>query len=428
MNKRFAIIGALVLGLTVVVAPAHAETCPVLSNGDLFKVPKQSAVYLVNDRNERMYFPNSEVFFTWFNDFKTVREISPLCMENYPLTGGVNYRAGSRLVKTSYSNNVYAIEPGNVRRKIGSADVAAALYGPNWEKSVRVIHENFMLNLTTGEPLASSSLHNGQLVRTTDNPTVYWVRRNALVPIKELSPALQADVRTVSNEILQTRPIESTTATYGEFSQYDPGQKTAAINWQVRMYKKVYEVLDFINGVGADKAPAVTTITGQGDTLYVLYRADQTGYTDWNVKEGTSYEDLAMFLNATGPYADRKPVDQAMFVDRDRLYVYYRGENPKARWAYAPANGLDGLYNFINGLNGNPVARVGTLNGKTEKDPVMYYRQDLTGTGRWGWKRVTNGDITDLRQFLNGLGAYSNPIIDAQAIHNGEDFFIFYRK
>lgn len=428
MKNRLVIISALLLGTSVFGTLAQAETCPVLSNGDLFKIPKQSAVYLVNDRNERMYFPNSEVFFTWFNDFKTVREISPLCMENYPLAGGVNYRAGSRLVKTSYSNNVYAIEPGNIRRKLASAEVASALYGPNWEKSVRVIHENFMLNLTTGEPLTTSSLHNGQLVRTADNPTVYWVRRNALVPIKELPPTLQADVRTVDSKILQTKTIESTATTYGAFSQYDPGQKTATINWQVRMYKKVYEVLDFINGLGADKAPAVTTITGQGDTLYVMYRADKTGYTDWNVKEGASHEDLVMFLNGTGTYEERQPVDQAMFVDRDRLYVFYRGENPNARWAYAPTNGLDGLHNFINGLNGNPVARVGSLNGKTEKSPVMYYRQDLVGTGKWGWKKVTNNDITDLRQFLNGLGVYGNPVIDAQAIHNGEDFFIFYRK
>ncbi len=427
MKTRLAIVSALALGLGIFVTPVRAENCPILTNGNLFKVPKQSAVYVVNDRGERMYFPNSEVFATWYDNFKTVREISPLCMDNYPLGGGVNYRPGTRLIKTSYSNNVYAIEPGNVRRKIVSAEVAAALYGPNWEKSVRVIHENFMLNLTTGEPLASSTPHNGQFVKATDSDTVYWIRRNARMPVTQLSPSQQADVREVSPSVLETRPIESSTATYAEFAQHDPGQKTASIDWQVRMYKKVYEVLDFINGVGVNKPPAVTTIAGQGDTLYVMYRADKTGYTDWNVKEGTSYEDLNRFLNAEGEYAGRKPVAEAMFVDRDNLYVFYRGEDPKARWAHVQTKGLDEMYNFVNGIKGNPVAHVGTINGRDSQNPVMYYRQDLVGSNTWGWKMVTNNDMTDLRQFLNGLSGYGYPVTDAQAIHDRSHFYVFYR-
>lgn len=428
MKYRSLAISALILGLSLWGHPSQAVNCPVLSNGDLFKVPKQSAVYMVNDRGERMYFPNSEVFFTWYSDFKSVKEISPLCVENYPSGGGINYRPGTRLVKTDYSNKIYAIAPGNVRQQLASAEVAAALYGPNWEKSVRVIHENFMLNLSTGEPLVSSTPHNGQLVRAMGSSTTYLVRRNALVPITNIPPSAQTEIREVKPEVFQSKPTEPTSPLTSDTIYYDAGQKTTRINWQVQMYQKIFDVLDFINGVGSITPPTVTTIAGQGDTLYVLYRADKTGHRDWNVKEGGSYEDLVRFLNAEGEYASRKPVAEAMFVDRDRLYVFYRGEDTKARWAYAPTNGINALTDFMNGTNGNTSPRLGSVNGKNEKNPVVYYRQDQLGPGKWGWKRVTNNDMTDLRNFLNGFGAYGQPVIDAQAIHNGEEFFVLYRR
>lgn len=417
----------MAINLLLWYAPANAVTCPVLTNGDLFKVPKQPAVYLVNDRGERMYFPNSEVFFTWYADFKNVREISPLCVEDYPLGGGVNFRPGTFLVKTSYSNNVYAIEPGNIRRKITSAEIAAALYGADWEKSVRVIHENFMLNLTTGEPLTSSTPHNGQFVRASGSSTVYWVRHNSLTPVSEVPLAFQKEVRELSPTILKTRPIEPISPRPINDALYDAGQKSVTTDWQVRMYQKIYDILDFINGVGATQPPAVRSIAGQGDTLYTVYRDNKTGHADWRVKEGASLDELNRFLNAQGEYADRKPVSEAMFVDRDRLYVFYRGEDAKARWAFAPTAGLNAMTDLLNGTNGNTIPRIGTINGKNDKNPVIFYRQDLVGPGRWSWKKVTNNDMTDMRNFLNGLGAYTRSVSDIQMIHDGDHLYIFYR-
>lgn len=427
MKYRSLAISAFILGLSLWGHPSQAVNCPVLSNGDLFKVPKQSAVYMVNDRGERMYFPNSEVFFTWYTDFKAVKEISPLCVENYPSGGGINYRPGTRLVKTDYSNKIYAIAPGNVRQQITSAEIAGALYGPKWESLVRVIHENFMLNLTTGPAITSTTPHNGQLVRATGSSTVYWVRNNALTPALEVSPTLQNEVREIDATILKTRPTEPIKPRQINDVLYDAGQKTSGANWQIRMYQQIYDVLDFLNGVGATQAPAVRTIAGQGDTLYIVYRGDKPGYTDWRVKEGASLDELNRFLNAQGEFADRKPVAEAMFVDRDRLYVFYRGEDTNARWAFAPTNGLNAMMDLLNGTNGNAIPRTGTINGKNDKNPVIFYRQDQVGPGRWSWKKVTNSDMADMRNFLNGLSAYTRPIVDAQAIHDGEHFYIFYR-
>ena len=53
-------------------ATVLAVDCPELEAGDLFKVPGNSAVYLLNADMERMYFPSSEVFHTWYEDFSGV--------------------------------------------------------------------------------------------------------------------------------------------------------------------------------------------------------------------------------------------------------------------------------------------------------------------------------------------------------------------
>ncbi|MBI4993263.1 MAG: hypothetical protein HZC26_03990, partial [Candidatus Magasanikbacteria bacterium] len=51
---------------------AVAADCPELEAGDLFKVPGDSAVFYVNADMEKMYFFNSEVYHTWYDDFSGV--------------------------------------------------------------------------------------------------------------------------------------------------------------------------------------------------------------------------------------------------------------------------------------------------------------------------------------------------------------------
>ena len=101
---NFFVLFALIIGIAFT-APVHAEDtdCPTLASGDIFKVTGHTAVYLLDDNLNRLYFPNSEVFHSWYENFLEVVEISETCVSNYPAPldppFGVNYRAGSRLVK-----------------------------------------------------------------------------------------------------------------------------------------------------------------------------------------------------------------------------------------------------------------------------------------------------------------------------------------
>lgn len=195
---------------------ANAAECPTLQAGDRFKVKGNPAVYLLNADMKRMYFPNQEVYFSWFKDFNGITFIDQTCVSAYPnaVVPGVNYRSGSRLVKVVISPDVYAVEPGNVRVKIGSEAVAAALYGSNWAKLVRDIHDFHWPNYVDGTPLTEAKPHNGMLVKKASSSDVYVVKMGKLYKVDgALSTVASGDVRTVSDSVFGSLTMEATTVT-----------------------------------------------------------------------------------------------------------------------------------------------------------------------------------------------------------------------
>jgi hypothetical protein len=166
---------------TAVPVLISADICPTLSTGDLFTVPNSSAVYLLNQNLERMYFPHSSVYHTWYEDFSSVVEIPNDCVDNYPAPSsapfGVNYRPGSKLVKVQISPSVYAIEPGNKLRKIGSEDVARSLYGVDWASKVVDIADVFWPNYTErGGQIIEAIPHDGMFLRTLNQDGIFYVK------------------------------------------------------------------------------------------------------------------------------------------------------------------------------------------------------------------------------------------------------------
>lgn len=194
-----------VAALVPMVANAQ-ETCPTLEAGDLFKVPNQSAVYLLNADMERMYFPHSSVYRTWYSDFSGVVEIPNTCVDNYPAPStapfGVNYRPGSRLVKVTISPSVYAVLPGNTKAKIGSEEVAKALYGDDWASKVMDVADPFWPNYAnTGADMTTAALHDGMLVKTSGSSQVWSVSDGMLWMVDGSLGFLADDVRTVSSDL-----------------------------------------------------------------------------------------------------------------------------------------------------------------------------------------------------------------------------------
>ncbi|OGL97446.1 hypothetical protein A2318_03530 [Candidatus Uhrbacteria bacterium RIFOXYB2_FULL_45_11] len=111
------------------------------------------AVYYYATDGKRHAFTNDKVFFTWFSDFSSVKEVSAEFMASLTLGKNVTYRPGVKMVKFQTSPQVYAVAKGGVLRPILSESIASALYGTDWNKKIDDISDVFYGNYTFGEPV-----------------------------------------------------------------------------------------------------------------------------------------------------------------------------------------------------------------------------------------------------------------------------------
>ena len=145
-------------------APAQAVDCPQLAPLTRFKVINYPAVYVVSKDYKRMYFPNAEVYDTWYSNYLGIVTIDPICVDNYPSGGGINYRPGSRLVKTALSPSVFAIGPNNTKHRFTNESTAVVLYDNNWPVKVRILTDAFDSNLKVGSDVQDIILVDGMSV------------------------------------------------------------------------------------------------------------------------------------------------------------------------------------------------------------------------------------------------------------------------
>jgi len=147
--------------------PAEPEAPVVVVNQDVLVKLACSASAGVNDPCRAVYvkgkdgvrhaFTNDKVFFSWFSDFSTVKEISASELSAMPLGKNVTYKPGVKMVKFQTSPQVYAVSKGGVLRAISSEVVAGALYGTAWNKHIDDISDVFYKNYTFGTSVTSAS-------------------------------------------------------------------------------------------------------------------------------------------------------------------------------------------------------------------------------------------------------------------------------
>lgn len=206
---RMSLVCVLLSPFFATMAPAtYAQTCPTLQSGDVFKIPSLSTVYFVNENGERMFFPNGEVYSTWFADYTKVITIDSSCVDAYPAPilppYGMTYRAGSRLVTTPLTSKVYAVLPDNTIEALADIDTAAGLYGPNWGTLVRDVPEVYWNDYKKSSQLLDDVIpHDGMLVENP-NGEKFLVENGALDPLmsSEIAPYMKNDFHKFSNEIL----------------------------------------------------------------------------------------------------------------------------------------------------------------------------------------------------------------------------------
>lgn len=119
----------------------------------LVKSPASDAVYYCGADRKRYVFPNDKVYFTWYEDFSEVIEITPEELADIPLGGNATYRPGVKLIKITTDPKVYAVDRGGVLRWMKSPAVAQELYGEDWADQVDDVSDAFFINYTIGEPI-----------------------------------------------------------------------------------------------------------------------------------------------------------------------------------------------------------------------------------------------------------------------------------
>jgi len=129
--------------------------------GSLIKASGDSVYYFGNDA-KRYVFPNSRVYFSWYNDFSGVQTITDQELALIPIGGNVTYKPGVKLVKITTDPKVYAVAPNGVLRWIETEEAAVALYGNSWGSLVEDVPDVFFTNYVMGDSIQNNSQYNPQ--------------------------------------------------------------------------------------------------------------------------------------------------------------------------------------------------------------------------------------------------------------------------
>ena len=174
MNKLRKLIAASTLFATIVAtAGVGFNANAAASTGDLIKMNGLSSVYYLSG-GKRFVFPNESTYFSWFSDWNGVKVVSSDELYSYPLGGNVTFRAGTKLVKITTNDTVYAVEPNGTLRSIVSEENAKALYGANWSKMVVDVADAFFTNYTVGAPLTAGVYPVGTILNQQGTQDFYY--------------------------------------------------------------------------------------------------------------------------------------------------------------------------------------------------------------------------------------------------------------
>ena len=157
-------------GLTAFV-PSQASAAEY---GDLIMGETLSTVYYYGSDGQRYSFPNEKTFFSWYEDFDGVVEISDEDLADITLAGNIVYRPGSRWIKIESDEKTYAVAADGSIHWIESEEVAEGLAGSDWNTFIDDVPDVFFVDYTVGDSLTDASEgYEGML--WTDGSSTYLV-------------------------------------------------------------------------------------------------------------------------------------------------------------------------------------------------------------------------------------------------------------
>ena len=126
-----------------------------VSPGDIIHSSSSTAVYYVTETYGRRVFINEATFFSWYDSFDVVQEVSAATLSALPLQGNMLPKAGIVLVKIQSSPVVYFLGEGSEYlvpdlREIRDEATAISLFGSTWAELVIDIEPTFFTKFGTG--------------------------------------------------------------------------------------------------------------------------------------------------------------------------------------------------------------------------------------------------------------------------------------
>lgn len=175
LKKAFTfVVAAATIVATAGLAAFVPSQASAAEYGDLIKGETLTTVYYYGSDGQRYSFPNEKTFFSWFEDFDSLVEISDEELADITLAGNIVYRAGSRWVKIESDEKTYAVAPDGSIHWIESEEVAEGLAGSDWNTFIDDVPDVFFVDYTVGDSLTDASMgYEGML--WTDGTSNYLV-------------------------------------------------------------------------------------------------------------------------------------------------------------------------------------------------------------------------------------------------------------
>ncbi len=149
------VITTIVWSVGLIALPLGVEA---VSAGSLIKRADSPAVFYLGADGKRYAFPRSEIYMTWYSDFSGVETVSTEVFNSYAYGGSVFPKAGAKLIQfvdgetpwNILDSKVYAVAGNGNLRHITSGEVAAEIFGANWETLIIPVIELLASEYTFG--------------------------------------------------------------------------------------------------------------------------------------------------------------------------------------------------------------------------------------------------------------------------------------
>ncbi|MFH0857875.1 MAG: hypothetical protein V1848_03960 [Candidatus Magasanikbacteria bacterium] len=126
-----------------------------IEEGTVLKGVNTGLYYLGYDGQLHSFF-HPAIFPSWYEDYTEVMFVSDAKIREFQIGEPVCFRPGSFLLKFTYDESYYAVEPGCVLRPLASQVEASIMYGKNWKNRV-VQMEGYTKSFYT---IRTRSMHN----------------------------------------------------------------------------------------------------------------------------------------------------------------------------------------------------------------------------------------------------------------------------